>query len=208
MGSRKIICADALKWLESDCPPCSIVTSPAEQAEIGGTIPEWRDWYLAACSLMFRALAPGAACVIYSTDRKFEGEWISKPAMMNVAAREAGVRQLWHKIALRKPVGSTDIHRPAYTHLIAFGGPEARPGAASPDVFERGKTVYPNGMGLIAARFAVQFAMRPGLPLVDPFCGRGTVPAVAEALGAEAIGVDILESQCDLARALKLQLRA
>jgi hypothetical protein len=204
---KLIVCADALPWLESECPPCSIVASPPDADEIDQPLDRWAEWYRAALVACFRALAPGSAAVIYATDRKAGGQWHSKPLLAAEAAREAGVRLLWHKIALRRRVGATDLHRPGFSHLLAFGGPKTPPGPATPDVMERGAMVYPNGMGLIAARFAVQFAARPNVPLVDPFCGRGTVPAVAEALGFNAIGVDIMESQCEAARALSLRAK-
>lgn len=203
-----IICADAVAWMEGgDCPPCSVVTSPPDQAEIGCSMDEWRVWYLRACYAACRCLAPGAPAVFYGTDRKHEGEWVSKARIFTDAANQAGLHLLWHKIALRRPVGSTDLLRPGYSHLMAFGDAISRPGRATPDVFDRGRTLYPNGMGLAAARLAVEFAMRPDLPLVDPFCGRGTVPAVADALGANAIGVDIDPQQVEAAQALRLKVR-
>lgn len=207
MTSREIICADALPWLGSDCPPCAIVTSPAEQAEIGCTMEEWRDWYLRACELSFRALATGAPALIYSTDRKYNGGWVSKPYLMCVAAERAGVRLLWHKIVLRREPGACDVHRPGYTHLCAFGDADCRPGAVSPDVIRRGKMIYPQAMGADAAFFACAFAGREGLPIVDPFCGKGTVPAVANALGFDSIGVDILPEQCEAAQRCTIEGR-
>jgi hypothetical protein len=203
-----IVCADAVAWMEGgECPPCSIVTSPPDQAEIGGTLDDWAVWYLRACAAAGRCLAPGAPVVFYGTDRKAEGRWLSKSAIFTEAAHQAGLHLLWHKVALRHPVGATDLHRPGYSHLMAFGDDTCRPGKATPDVFDRGRTLYPNGMGLVAARVACEFAVRPDLPLVDPFCGRGTVPAVADALGANAIGVDIDPQQCEAARTLRLRRR-
>jgi tRNA G10 N-methylase Trm11 len=38
--------------------------------------------------------------------------------------------------------------------------------------------------------------------VVDPFCGRGTVLAVANAMGFDALGVDLGAKRCRAARAL------
>lgn len=67
--------------------------------------------------------------------------------------------------------------------------------------------IYPNAMGLKAAAFALRFAGGFSRRIIDPFCGRGTVPAVADALGFDAIGVDIDPAQCERAAALSLRLR-
>ena len=42
--------------------------------------------------------------------------------------------------------------------------------------------------------------------MVDPFCGHGTVLAVANALGMDAIGVDISTRMVRKARALVIDL--
>lgn len=205
--AKTIICADALPWLRKDCPPCSIVASPPDEAELGCGLPEWLTFYREAVAGIFGALGPGCPAVIYATDRKADGQWHSKAGLIMREAEAAGVRLLWHKIILRRGVGKSDIHRPGYSHLMAFGGEGVRPGTATPDVIERGQMAYPNAMGMAAAHMAIAFAGRPGVPLVDPFCGRGTVPAMADALGFDAIGVDIDPAQCRHAEAMRLRPR-
>lgn len=204
---KRIVCADALKWLVSDCPPCSIVASPPDQNELGCSLVDWEAFYSEALRLMFAALAPGAPAVIYATDRKADGYWHSKSAMIIRLAREAGLRPVWHKIVLRRAPGKVDLHRPGFSHLIALGDETLRPGTSTPDVIERGRMIYPNAMGMGAAKLALDFAGRDDLPLVDPFCGRGTVPAMAEAMGLDAIGVDIDPAQTKAAEALRLRRR-
>jgi SAM-dependent methyltransferase len=44
--------------------------------------------------------------------------------------------------------------------------------------------------------------------VVDPFCGLGTVLAVANALGLDAVGVDIAPRMCRRARNLRIELGA
>lgn len=199
MPNKRIICADAIEWL-GKAKVGAIVTSPPDAEEIGMTLDNWRLWFLNAARLCFRA--SGGPVVFYVTDRKNEGQTYSKPALIFEAS--AGTPMAWHKIALRRDVGAVDLHRPGFSHLIAFG---ARSGPATPDTFIRGKTLYPNGTGLVAARVAVEWAMRYSDEIADPFCGRGTIPAVAEALGASAIGVDIDPDQCERAQSCALSVR-
>ena len=61
-------------------------------------------------------------------------------------------------------------------------------------------------MGLAACRAACTFIQRhtPTRTVVDPFCGRGSVLAVANAMGLSAVGVEISRRRCRHARSLKL----
>jgi len=199
--SKEIVCADALAWLSENAPG-AIVTSPPDAEEIGADLPDWQVWFAGALDACFAASR--GPVVFYVTDRKGGGRLRSKAALVHAAAGRAGVDPAWHKVALRRDVGATDLHRPTFTHLIAFG---ASPGVASPDVIRRGRVLYPNGTGLIAARVAVAWAGRAMVdgPLADPFCGRGTIPAVADAMGFDAVGVDLDPDQCRHAEALHLR---
>lgn len=201
---KVIHCADAVEWLRGQRDVGSVVTSLPDAEEIGRPLAEWAPWFHQSVRLCVAAASPGCPVVLYQTDRKGEGQTHSKALLCMSAAASAGARLLWHKIVLRRDVGKVDIHRPGFTHLMAFSV-KARPGTASPDVIERGRMIYPNAMGMDAALFAVRFAAGYDRRLVDPFCGRGTIPAVAEALGLEAVGVDIDPAQCEHARALRLR---
>jgi hypothetical protein len=199
------VCADALEWLPAHPGIGPIVTSLPDADETTLPVAQWAGWFHEAALACLRAVPPLAPCIFYQTDRKAGGQLHSKAALLFAAAAEAGARVLWHRIVLRRPVGAVDLHRPGYSHLIAFSR-HGRPGQATPDVLERGPMVYANAMGLNAALAAVRFAAAtPGSETIcDPFCGRGTVPAVAEAFGLSAIGVDLDPIQCEAARRLRV----
>lgn len=199
----RFICSDALPWLEENHNVGSIVTSLPDAEEIGVGIPEWALWFRRAAALCMMSASPDAVAVFYQTDRKCAGELHSKAALLFRAAEDAGVHAIWHKIILRRKPGATDIHRPGFTHMVAFTK-GAKPGAATPDVIERGTMAYPNAMGVNAAKVALASAMRCGLRVVDPFCGRGTVPKIADAMGMDAVGIDIDPQQISLASKLDL----
>jgi hypothetical protein len=201
MTRREIICCDALDFLAAKRFE-SVFASPPDADEIGATPKEWASWFIGALSACIRA---SRGPVVFSvTDRKVGGVLISKAGMVMRAAAETGATLVGHKICLRRGVGKVDLHRPGYTHLLFFNG---RPGAATPDVIERGQVVYPNGIGVAAARAGLLWIKGQGASAVaDPFCGRGTIPALANALGMDAVGVDIDPAQCEFAKKLKIRL--
>jgi DNA modification methylase len=59
-------------------------------------------------------------------------------------------------------------------------------------------------MGVRACLEACRFVLEetPTRTVVDPFCGWGTVLAVANALGMDAVGVDLSLRMCRRARTL------
>ncbi len=201
---KEIICADALKWMQSTNKRGAIVTSLPDADEVGLSPDEWSKWFVRAVGLALDITPPKAPSIFYQTDRKTDGRVLSKAALLFEVAGSKGLRMLWHKIALRHDVGMKDLYRPGYTHMIAFSR-AGTCGTATPDVFERGDMVYPNAMGLKAAQIAAQFAGACCDLIIDPFCGQGTVPAVADALGFDAIGIDIDQKQC--AKAEKLTIK-
>jgi hypothetical protein len=172
----------------------SIVTSLPDASEMGLEPPKWRSWFRNAAYLCLDATPHDCPCVFFQTDRKYDGEWISKAEILLGAARDVGARLLWHKIVLRRKPGATDLHRPGYSHLMAFSA-EARPGPATPDVLPVSPSLYANGMPLAAADAAVSYVSRYSRVVLDPFCGRGTVLAMAARYGMDQVGVDVDPAQ-------------
>ena len=63
-----------------------------------------------------------------------------------------------------------------------------------------------NAVSLEAGRYVLQET--PTRTIVDPFCGWGTVLAVANALGLDAVGVDIAPRMCGRARKLRYRIES
>ena len=150
-----------------------------------------------ACRMQARAL-------FFQTDIKHEGSWTDKGALVVRAAEDAGAHVLFHKIICRRPAGTFSHGRPGYTHLIAVSRAMKCPDVLPmPDVItDAGPQLWVRAMGLRAAAHAVRFARDQvkASVVLDPFCGVGTVLAVANALGLDAIGVEKSRKRCERTR--------
>jgi len=117
---------------------------------------------------------------------------------------------LWHKIVCRKPPGTITHGRASYSHLICFSRPRVvAPKRPGPDVLaDAGFMPWSRAMGVSACQLACRFLLEetPTRLVVDPFCGHGTVLAVANAMGLDALGIDISVRQCRAARKLTVDL--
>jgi hypothetical protein len=204
--TRQVHHGDALAWLEAAraadggvIPGTSIVTSLPDVSEL----PEiarraedaWEGWFVEAAAACCAAIAPQALAIFYQSDVKHDGRWIDKGALVARAAHATGLRTVFHRIVLRVPAGTVTHGRAGYAHLVGFSREArldlARPG---PDVLaEPGPTTWTRGMGLHACRAACEavLALTPTRTVLDPFCGHGTVLAVANELGMDAIGVEL-----------------
>jgi ribosomal protein L11 methylase PrmA len=167
---------------------------------------EYLQWFREAAHLCFLSSSLTHPVIFYQTDRLYKGMRISKCSMLMHEAEKVGYTVVYHKIVLRRDPGKIDLRRPGYSHLLCFGTEGVTAGKATPDVFHAGGVLYPNGTGLQAATVALQTALRHGSKVCDPFCGRGTIPAIAEAMGFEkVVGVDIDPAQCEAARTIRMQ---
>ena len=185
----KLIHADAIPWLKSNQGVGSIITSLPDAAEVGMELNKWEDWFTLAARLCLESTSPECITVFYQTDRKHDGVISSKVALLFKASSQAQSRCLWHKIVLRNSVGKVDLFRPGFTSLIAFSK-MAKSGKATADVMLRGRMNYRNAMGETPAKVAIDAALKTGSRVVDPFCGQGTIPIMANRLGCDAIGID------------------
>lgn len=205
---REVHCADAIPWMQARgrvAGACAITSLP-DVSEVGRALPVWRAWFLDAVRLVIDAVPEESAAVFFQSDIKRDGAWIDKGALVTRAAEDAGARVLFHKIVCRRPPGTLTYGRPGYTHLIAVSRAMKCPDILPiPDVMvDAGPQKWIRAMGVRAAAHAVRFACdQVGAKVVfDPFCGVGTVLAVANALGLDALGVELARKRAEQARSL------
>lgn len=207
---RDVHCADTIPWMRERgriVGACAVTSLP-DVSEVGMTLPVWRAWFLHAVTLVVDSVPDESAALFFQSDIKRDGAWIDKGAMVIRAAEDAGARVLFHKIVCRRPPGMLTYGRPGYTHLIAVSRTMRCPDVLPlPDVIvDAGRQPWVRAMGVRAAGHAVRFAKEQvGAQVVfDPFCGVGTVLAVANTLGLHALGVEKSRKRCEQARALTL----
>lgn len=211
MPDREVHHTDGIEWLRSATlgPEHALVTSLPDVSELPALdLEAWRAWFIEAAALVCSRVAPQAVAIFYQTDIKHGGHWIDKAYLVQRGAEHAGLHCLWHKIVCRASPGTTTFGRPAYAHWLAFSPALVLPPAMStPDVLpELGEMTWSRAMPMSAAvqtcRFIVEHtACRV---VVDPFCGHGTILAVANDHGLDAVGVEISSKRARKARRLEL----
>ena len=204
---REVICCNAFDKLSTAEPMRAVITSLPDASEVECGLAGYERWFIRSVRAVLQSVSREGVAIFYQGDRKHDGVLLSKSNLLCNTARSLKYQFLWHKIVLRSLPGTVNLFRPSYLHLIAFSR-SLRSGRATPDVIEPGATVYRNAMNvnaaLVAARFAIEVAKASTIH--DPFCGRGTVLAVANALGCKSVGYDINEDQCAHARALRIEI--
>lgn len=173
------------------------------------TLPAWRTWFLGAVQLVVDSVPAESAAIFFQSDIKRDGRWIDKGALVTRAAEDAGAYVLFHKVVCRRPPGTLTMGRPGFTHLIAVSRAMKCPDVLPiPDVIvDAGRQPWVRAMGVRAAAWAVRFArdQAGAKTIFDPFCGVGTVLAVANALGLPALGVEKARKRCEQARKLAVK---
>jgi hypothetical protein len=205
--------AEAVAWLKERgrLDGCSAVTSLPDVSEVPALdLAAWSRWFEDAAALVVGAVPDDGVAVFFQSDIKRGGAWIDKGALVQRGAERAGARLLFHKIVLRKPPGAVAFGRATYSHLLAYSrGVRPRPERATADVLpDAGFMPGTKAMGVNACVDACRFVLRETTTrtIVDPFCGYGTVLAAANALGLDAIGVDLSARMCKKARTLTIEL--
>jgi hypothetical protein len=209
LPEREVWCEDGLAWLERNTPleGCSLITSLPDVSgmpELG--LEGWRDWFVGAAERALRATPDDGVSIFYQTDIKVDGTWVDKSYLCHRAAERQGAALLWHRIVCRKPAGQENFGRPAYTHLLCYSrGVRDRGARAYPDVLPgTGSMTWSQAMGVEACRLACAYVLSHTSTrrVVDPFCGLGSVLAVANAMGLAAVGVEIVRKRARRARTL------
>jgi hypothetical protein len=210
MPSRIVHQADGVAWLERAVLPAdhALVTSLPDSSELRCPFDAWEPWFIATAALVCRTAALDAVSIFFQTDVKREGRWIDKSFLVQLGARAAGVHLLWHKVVCRAPVGTTSFGRPAYAHLLCFSRSlRLAPAQSSADVLPRlGEMTWARAMGVEACTTTCRFLIdhTQCRTVVDPFCGLGSMLAVANAHGLDAIGVERSPKRAARARTLTL----
>lgn len=208
---RTVFCADALEWLvENPLPDDSaVLTSLPDVSEFRKmSLDEWLAWFDAAAEAVLRATPAGSVALFYQSDVRREGRWIDKGYLVQRAAERAGCSLLWHRIVCRAPAGVSSGRRPGYAHLLCFSRTFQSPeDDGAPDVVpQMGSMTWSRATGTAVCEFALEWLLRhtETRVVVDPFCGYGTVLAVANNLGLAAIGVERSPGRAKKARELRL----
>jgi len=207
--NRVVVRGDGVAWLHAHPLPAdhAIVTSLPDASELksaGG----WHDWFVDTAELACRQVADDAVAIFFQTDVKREGRWVDKAYLVQRGAERAGSHLLWHKVVCRVTPGLITMGRPAYAHLLCFSRAlRLSPGRSTPDVLPAlGEMPWVRAMGTAACTAAARFLLDETAcrTVVDPFCGMGTMLAVANAHGLAAVGVEI--SRRRAAKAARLVL--
>lgn len=207
--AREVLVGDGVAWLASAAlpPTHAIVTSlpdlsewrPRDEAA-------WRAWFTDTVALGCRQVAGRAVAVFFQSDIRHGGRWVDKGALVAAGAARAGAACLFHKIVCRAPAGTAVRGRPAYAHLQAFSRDLTLPRpSAAPDVLPAlGEMPWVQAMGTAACEEVCRFLLADTgcRVVVDPFCGLGTMLAVANAYGLEALGVERSPRRAATARRL------
>lgn len=209
---RQVLCGDGVAWLaRGRLPPDhAVVTSLPDHSELPALgVEGWKGWFVEAAALACGAVADEAVAVFYQTDVKHDGRWIDKAHLVLQGAERAGAHLLWHKVVCRVAPGAVTHGRPAYAHLLALSRAlRLSPGQSSPDVLPRlGEMTWARAMGREACEAVARFLLaHTGCRVVaDPFCGLGTMLAVANAHGLAAVGVERSARRAERARRLVLR---
>jgi len=207
-AQRTVHCGDGVAWLRKEplADDCAVLTSLPDHGEMRRSFAEWQAWFTDAAAAVVAATAPASAAVFFQTDVKREGLWVDKAQLVLAGAAAAGGRLLWHKVVCRAPAGTATYGRPGYAHLLCVSrGRVDAVEAATADVLPRlGAMTWPRAIGLDAAAAAVGWlaANAGARTIVDPFCGIGTVLAVANRAGLHAVGVELAPGRAEQARVL------
>ena len=154
------------------------------------------DAVLPAFDGIYRALKPNSLCICFSgwtALDQFTAAWI-----------EAGFRLIGH-IVWTKDYASNSRqtafhHESAYVLAKGYPKPPANP---FPDVQEwtySGNRFHPTAKAVEIIAPLVRAFSKPGDTVLDPFLGSGTTAVAAALSGRSAIGIELEERYCALAK--------
>jgi hypothetical protein len=208
---RTVHNAEALAWLAAHpAPPrTSVVTSLPDVSEVAHLdFAGWRAWFIEAARRVIEWVPEDGLAIFFQSDVRHEGAWVDKGYLVMRAAEAVGASIVWHKIVCRKPPGTIVLGRAGYSHMICVSQtPRPTPARPGPEVIaDAGYKPWSRAMGETACEVACRFLRDETATrlVVDPFCGKGSVLAVANRFGFEALGVDLSVARCRAARKQRL----
>lgn len=202
MTTTKIICDDALRWIDSQRSIPNVVTGICDMDETDNNdMATYLSFFRRTVDKIMGKLQRGCYAIFIQTDRKYQRSWIDKSYIITNIAQRYNIKTVWHKIVLHRNVDATDLHRPTYAHMLCYSH-NGTTGAATPDVIPVSKKLYKNATPPEAAKRALEFVAKYSKvkTVVDPFVGRGTIPLLARQIGLSSIGIDIDPLQCEITR--------
>ena len=195
MAGVRILQAEAIGWMRENPaePGTSVITSLPDISELTFDLANWQSWFVDAARAVLRWVPSDGVAIFYQSDIRHRGIWIDKGYLVMKAAEAEGQPLAWHKIVCRKPAGTLGLGRPGFSHMICVSRELREPARSAEVLPTAGEMSWSKAMGEEACRVACGFLRENTQTrvVVDPFCGRGTVLRVAEAMGFEALGVDI-----------------
>jgi hypothetical protein len=225
--ARTVHCEDAVKWLQASSEPLqgSVFCGIPDIADVYGFIPsdelaerarDYQRWFIDTLRSIFSRIQSGQ-CVIFSqTDGRVIDKdgtvvsWLDKAHLCSTQAESFDCQLLWHKIAIDS-TASVSSHRPCYTHLLCFGK-EFRYHTSqflTPDVIERGTMTWDKATGLEACVLCIAFLryVVNATCIINPFCGQGTILAVADYFGVPSVGIEIMAKRARKAQCKDVRSR-
>ena len=153
------------------------------------------------------------------------GAWLDKGYLCTVGARQAGAACVWQKVVvIQDSVGRSRGGRPGFVNMLCFSKSHRVPrDFVTVDILpDRGHMAWSHAIGEDACRLAVEYCMRNvprggsthsplqgngghaeavqrPVPILNPFCGYGSVLAVANVYGIDAYGMDLSLKCCQKA---------
>jgi len=198
-------------WLDENAasPRTSVITSLPDVSELELDLSGWKAWFVATAEKVIRWVPDGGLAIFFQSDIRLRSAIVDKSSLIVRAAEAAGADIVFHKIVCRSPPGTIAYGRPSWSHMIALArGAWEPPRSPGPEVLpDAGFMPWSRAMGVEACREACRY-LRENTPtetVVDPFCGQGTVLAVAESMGFSALGVERSAKRCKVARTLVIE---
>ncbi|EGC30060.1 hypothetical protein DICPUDRAFT_50950, partial [Dictyostelium purpureum] len=208
---RDVYCMDAVQWLNNNAidPNTSVITSLPDITEVSGfTLEQYKQWFTNTVQLIASKLSDNNVGIVYQTDIKYHWkhdrslieEYIDKGYLAMKGIEAAGCKVVWHKIMAASDLTKMIItkNKSSFTHMICFAKQPTniKYQDNTPDINTRGDMVWSRAMGLNACEISTSYVRGIGSHTVlDPFCGKGSVLAVANVYGLNGIGIDLSTSK-------------